>query len=183
MSGAANPQFMQSFYGWNSSAATNQDCIAHYGPLGEPWKCIFSENVLPFVKTPLFVAQNLYDSYQLGNILRVGCGTYGSTLKSCNTTQMEAVQAYGASMRTLLAEAADPARHDRGIFAPSCIAHCQTVANEHPAALWNWPDRWSIGNVTPVQAFGAWYTGGDARLAKVMEGCDFGCNAKCPLFT
>ena len=38
-----SPEFIQSFYAWNSSSMTNQDCIAHYTPLGTPWKCIFSQ--------------------------------------------------------------------------------------------------------------------------------------------
>jgi hypothetical protein len=63
------------------------------------------------------------------------------------------------------------------------------VANEHPAALWNWPTRWTIDQnagdqATPVQAFGAWYTNGaGAPGSNVTQACDFGCNAKCPLFT
>ena len=57
--------------------------------------------------------------------------------------------------------------------------------------------RWSIGEVTPVEAFGAWYTqqvgawrgegGGDvgntSNTSKLTQACDFGCNLKCPLFT
>ena len=38
-----SPEFVDSFYAWNSSAMTNQACIAHYSPLGTPWKCIFSQ--------------------------------------------------------------------------------------------------------------------------------------------
>jgi hypothetical protein len=34
-----------------------------------------------------------------------------------------------------------------GMFTPSCIAHCQTVMNEHPEALWDWPERWGIDGV------------------------------------
>ena len=93
---------------------------------------------------------------------------------------------------------------DRGSFAPSCIAHCQTVANEHPAALWSWPARWGVeaevklrlGHrglgpgpdqlqaVTPELAFAAWYTNGaGAPGSNVTQSCDFGCNPKCPLYT
>lgn len=78
---------------------------------------------------------------------------------------------------------------NRGSFAPSCIAHCQTVANEHPAALWNWPTRWGIdqpaGNTTtPQLAFGAWYTYGAGTLrSNLTQACAFGCNQKCPLYT
>jgi hypothetical protein len=78
---------------------------------------------------------------------------------------------------------------NRGSFSPSCIAHCQTVENEHPAALWNWPARWGIahggtGDATPELAFSAWYTkGAGTPGSNVTQECDFGCNPRCPLFT
>ena len=55
---------------------------------------------------------------------------------------MAALEAYGASMRKALAPAI--AEQRVGMFTPSCIAHCQTVMNEHPQALWAWPSRWGI---------------------------------------
>jgi hypothetical protein len=184
------PEFIESFYAWNSSSMTNQRCIAHYTPLGTPHKCIFPQYVLPFIQTPLFIAQNLYDSYQLGHILAIGgCSTYGKDLSACSPTTVQAIQAYGATMRSVIHGGLSAAGVNRGSFAPSCIAHCQTVANEHPAALWNWPSRWTIDQsagdqATPVRAFGAWYTkGAGAPGSNVTQECDFGCNAKCPLFT
>ena len=48
---ATNSEFEQSFYAWNSSAAINKDCLAHYSALGTPEQCIFSQNVLPFIKS------------------------------------------------------------------------------------------------------------------------------------
>lgn len=197
-----SPQFVDSFYAWNSSAMTNQACIAHYTPLGTPWKCIFAQYVLPFIKTPLFIAQNLYDSYQLGHILGLGgCSTYGKDLSACPNTTVAAVQAYGATLRKVINDGLAAPGLNRGSFAPSCIAHCQTVANEHPAALWSWPARWSIiadstsidsapsppspsSIITPERAFAAWYThGAGAPGSKVTQACDFGCNANCPLYT
>ena len=202
ISGAATttPQFEESFYAWNSSGAVNQDCLAHYTALGTPEQCIFAEKVLPFIKTPLFVAQNLYDSWQLNNILKVttgGCGGYGKDMSKCSPAQMAAVQAYGADMRSLLAAGLKP---NHGIFAPSCIAHCQTTENEHPASLWDWPGRWSIGsdNATPMQVFNAWYAathgleeqlvvvGASAAPTQLVQQCNWSstaCNTKCPLYT
>ena len=73
------------------------------------------------------------------------------------------------------------------------LAHSlQTVENEHPAALWNWPARWGVdanttrgtGVATPELAFAAWYTkGAGAPGSNVTQACDFGCNPKCPLYT
>lgn len=236
-----SPNFVESFYAWNSSAMTNQACITHYTPLRTPWKCIFSQcvrvcstrtarctalspvfrwweletpdewadavpprsdvcddhcrrYVLPFIKTPLFVAQNLYDSYQLGHILTLGgCSTYGKDLSACPPATVAAIQAYGATMRGIINDGLAAPGANRGSFAPSCIAHCQTVANEHPAALWNWPARWGIhpgtaesgdDAVTPELAFAAWYEkGAGAPGSNITQACDFGCNPKCPLYT
>ena len=80
--------FFVCVYVCDNRTVRNQGCIAHYTPLGTPWKCIFAQYVLPFIKTPLFIAQNLYDSYQLGHILTLdGCSTYGMARKypSCYT--------------------------------------------------------------------------------------------------
>ena len=60
---STSPEFEESFYAWNSTGGTNQDCIAHYR--GTPEKCIFAQYVLPFIKSELFVMQNLYDSWQV----------------------------------------------------------------------------------------------------------------------
>ena len=59
---STTPLFKESFYAWNSSAGTNQACVAHYQPKDEEWKCIFAQHVLPFVQSRLFVMQNLYVS-------------------------------------------------------------------------------------------------------------------------
>ena len=35
-----------------------------------------------------------------------------------------------------------------GMYATSCIAHCQSIENEHPEALWHWEGRWGINATT-----------------------------------
>ena len=56
---ATNSEFEQSFYAWNSSAAINEDCLAHYAALGAPEQCIFAQNVLPFIKSRVRDAAHL----------------------------------------------------------------------------------------------------------------------------
>jgi hypothetical protein len=184
-----SPLFEQSFYAWNSSGGTNQACIAHYEPLGTPEKCIFAQYVAPFIQSDLFIMQNLYDSFQLANILQVTgagkCAGYGSPgFAGCQPEQVLAIQQYGSTMRALLLSLA--AKSQRlGLYAPSCIAHCQSVENEHPAALWNWPARWSIGDVTPSAAFNDWYLDRKSKVS-IVQACDWSateCNPKCPMYT
>jgi hypothetical protein len=68
------------------------------------------------------------------------------------------------------------------------------VFNEHPAALWEWPSRWSIGAFTPRRVFDEWYVtlwgktspNSSPTPTQLVQGCDFSassCNAKCPLYT
>ena len=139
--------------------------------------------------------QNLYDSWQLANILKIKCTSYNKDLSKCaNTSEMTAIQQYGASMRGLLGPGSQtPAT---GMFATSCIAHCQSIENEHPQALWHWPGRWGIDGKTaglpdggvhyPRETFGDWYFGRAPEAGHaVAQQCDWGpqCNPLCPLFT
>ena len=43
----------------------NKDCLAYYTPTNDTWRCFFAEYTLPFIKTPLFVSQDLADSWQV----------------------------------------------------------------------------------------------------------------------
>lgn len=182
---STSPQFRESFVAWNSSGGTNQACVEHYTKQGTPEKCIFAEYVFPFIKSDIFIMQNLYDSWQINNILKIGCSGYNHPMTGCTAAQMAALEAYGDTMRQRLGPAiADP---KVGMFTPSCIAHCQSVYNEHPAALWQWPQRWGIEGITPQQAFGAWYTrnktGADTKHIQHCAWDPTKCNALCPNWT
>lgn len=182
--------FKNSYYGWNSSGGTNQACVQDKKAAGEDWKCIFAEHVTPYIKSEMFVMQNLYDSWQINNILDIGCSGYNKPMTDCSAAQMSALEQYGADMRVALAPVtANPAV---GMFTPSCIAHCQTVANEHPIALWYWPDRWNIveeNNRTfyPMTTFNAWYSGAvTGNSSKHVQQCAWSpktCNSLCPNWT
>ena len=135
------------------------------------------------------------DSWQLANILRLRCASYNTDLSKCAASDMSQVQSYGATMRELLAPVLDDGRH--GMYATSCIAHCQSTENEHPEALWHWPARWGVNSTTtagfadskmlwPRETFGDWFFGRASEAAGgVMQRCDWGvaCNPLCPLFT
>ena len=56
------------------------------------------------------------------------------------------IQKYGSDMRVQLHGAA--ASTEVGMYATSCIAHCQSIENEHPEALWHWEGRWGINATT-----------------------------------
>ena len=56
-----------------------------------------------------------------------------------------------------------------GMFTPSCIAHCQSVSNEHPAALWGECTTAGLGRVTAAVTLTAWaVTVAATRLAGAL---------------
>ena len=82
--------------------------------------------MFPFIQSSIFIFQNLCkmltlsqalavpliysaavpdDSWQINNILRIGCSGYNKPMTSCSAAQMDALEAYGAAMRTALAPA------------------------------------------------------------------------------
>ena len=93
----------------NCSSGVNQDCIAAYTSKGETWRCFFPQvhrhplrNILthgfmnvsplptsptqytyPYIKSPIFALNSQYDTWQLGNILQLGC-----LPPNCSPTQM-----------------------------------------------------------------------------------------------
>jgi len=57
----------------NSTMGANQDCIAYYTSKGETWRCLSPQYSYPFIKSPIFVLNSQYDTWQLANILQLGC--------------------------------------------------------------------------------------------------------------
>jgi len=47
----------------NTTASALPACLAAYGS-SESWKCFFAQYVAPFVQSPLFALQSMYDAYQ-----------------------------------------------------------------------------------------------------------------------
>jgi len=187
---STTPLFQSSYYAWNSSSGTNQACVDFYKKTGEDWKCIFAQYVAPFITSELFVMQNLYDSWQINNILKIGCSGYNKPMTSCSAAQMTALESYGGSLRSLLSPFTSNPKV--GMFTPSCIAHCQSVENEHDIALWYWPGRWSIvgdkgQSEYPRNAFNDWYSGTTTgNSSKFVQQCAWSpdtCNKLCPDWT
>ena len=53
----------------NTTAAIDQSCVEYYSRLGTPWKCMFGQHSLPYIETPIFVLQTIYDFWQMQQIL------------------------------------------------------------------------------------------------------------------
>jgi len=145
---------------------TNAACLAAYTPANETWRCMFAEYVLPHIATPLYITQDLADSWQMHNILQLPCDA--SKRASCTAAENAAVDAFRIDMLTALAPIFSSATN--GAYLSSCVQHChQNVGS------WN-GER--VGNFSVQQAFDAWWSRSGAAPRILVDG-PVGTNAHC----
>jgi hypothetical protein len=142
-SNVSRTEFAYGFNMWNSTTGVNDDCIAATPP-SDQWRCIFAQYTYPHIKTPTFIAEGAYDSWQLGNLLKLPChdcsggkctsaGCPAGTVANCcgHDDYTAAFLAYGATMKTSIRAAVDSKGTKlAGAFVSGCIVHCQTIFNE-----------------------------------------------------
>jgi len=141
------------FRGMGCAASVNAECLAHYGD-ADGWRCMMGSLAARFVRTPLFILNSKYDTWQEKAILGLDC-----VPPSCaNSTQEAFWVAYGKQMVQTLD--ALPARH--AAFLMNCPAHCQTGTGG------DWGKR-RVGNTTNTEAVAAWWHATIGRGSLLVE--------------
>ncbi|KAI3889075.1 hypothetical protein MKX03_019482, partial [Papaver bracteatum] len=117
-------------------------------------QCLFPQNFVKYIKTPLFLVNPTYDWWQIGNILHPptlndGWMNCTNKIKDCNPIQLKKLHGYRHSMLKELRKYKK--QKNMGMFIDSCFAHCQTDS-----------DKWhlhspKINNKTIAEAVGDWY--------------------------
>jgi hypothetical protein len=86
------------FEAMNCSGSVNQACLAAHPANGDV--CMFGANTAPFIKTPLFVLNSMYDTWQAGAI--IDAGACGKNISSCSVPLQQFWHTYGEKMVTVL---------------------------------------------------------------------------------
>jgi len=162
-SGGGLPSFtpagLDELYGLYAPAL-DASCVAAYG--ANPSPCMLSNNSLPYVDTPVFVAESLSDSVQL---------TAHDSVNGADRTQpaeLAYIAAWSANMSAALAPLRSAANPKSGVFAAACWMHT-SFSSARPL----------IGGVNFLQAAAAWYAqAGDYKIEDAC-GAPF-CNPSCP---
>eukprot|EP00928_Gymnodinium_smaydae_P091011 TRINITY_DN74714_c0_g1_i1.p1 TRINITY_DN74714_c0_g1~~TRINITY_DN74714_c0_g1_i1.p1 ORF type:complete len:469 (-),score=49.11 TRINITY_DN74714_c0_g1_i1:166-1476(-) len=123
----------------------NKDCLHAYPK--EPWRCFMAQYNIPYVKTPYFIINSVYDEWYLANIIALPEQCYKQG--QCTDEQDEA----SASLRSsIVGNITKNTRVERsGFFLYNCVTHCWQV---------NRDDRWNVlsdGKMTLREAFSKWY--------------------------
>ena len=148
----------------------------------------------PFIETPIFIINSLYDTAQITGILGLDCLPY-----NCDAEQMKLFDnfrnvthhwllyiylhlLYDAllfksiifpfSQEFLEQLTLALKSSSTGIYADSCLIHCQTLTDEPWAG-------YRVGGQSMRETFANWYVERSSTHHKVVD-CPFPCNPTCP---
>ncbi|RAL47409.1 hypothetical protein DM860_013374 [Cuscuta australis] len=146
--------------------------------LDDPSLCFFPQNVVQHVRTPLFIINAAYDSWQIRNILAPATADPRGTWRdckidilNCTSSQLRIMQGYREQFLRALASGLGHSS-SRGYFINSCYAHCQTEVQE----TWYRSDSPRLANKTIAKAVGDWFF--DREEFKKID-CPYPCDRTC----
>ncbi|XP_078342929.1 uncharacterized protein LOC144628666 [Oculina patagonica] len=148
--------FRQIYTLHNSSKGLNQACLRAQ-KRKQKFRCFLPQYSLPFVKSPIFLVNSLYDSWQIPYMSNVPCIC---NLDTCSSTELSYIKKFRKKVLRALRPMFDSKRI--AVFADSCFLHSQTCVND----LWT---KVQIGDVTIAQAFANWYRGDMEERFKIDD--------------
>ncbi|KAI3453920.1 hypothetical protein Pfo_010583 [Paulownia fortunei] len=143
----------------------------------KPSLCFFPQYMAQEIRTPLFIVNAAYDSWQIKNILAPGVADpHGiwhnckTDINKCSTSQLQTMQGFRSQFINALSGLGSST--SRGYFINSCYAHCQTEMQE----TWFSSDSPVLNNKTIAKAVGDWFY--DRSPFQKID-CPYPCDKTC----
>ncbi|GMY14549.1 pectin acetylesterase 5-like [Fagus crenata] len=172
-------QTMRSFYNdvvhlQGVAKSLHKDCVARMEPYS---KCLFPQEIVKKIKTPVFLVNPAYDFWQIQNVLiPVASDPHGywrncrQSIHNCNPSQLDILQGFRNSLLRALSEFQKI--KEGGMFINSCFVHCQTWMAE----TWHSAKSPRINKKTIAESVGDWFFN---RKAVKQIDCPYPCNPTC----
>ncbi|KAJ8526470.1 hypothetical protein K7X08_028947 [Anisodus acutangulus] len=143
----------------------------------DPTSCFFPQNLIGNIKTPLFLLNAAYDSWQVQSSLATPVADPKGLWKDCkrnnelcSASQIQFLQGFRNDMLNAIKGFA--ASTQNGLFINSCFAHCQSERQD----TWFADDSPLIDNKPVALAVGDWYF--DRAGVKAID-CAHPCDKTC----
>ncbi|MCD7470147.1 Pectin acetylesterase 10 [Datura stramonium] len=143
----------------------------------DPTSCFFPQNLIGNIKTPLFLLNAAYDSWQVQSSLAPPVadphGLWHDCKRNneqCSASQIQFLQGFRNDMLNAIKGFA--ASTQNGLFINSCFAHCQSERQD----TWFADDSPLIDNKPVALAVGDWYF--DRAGVKAID-CAYPCDKTC----
>ncbi|XP_038976343.1 pectin acetylesterase 8-like [Phoenix dactylifera] len=142
-----------------------------------PSMCFFPQNMVQKIRTPLFILNAAYDSWQIKNILVPGVadphGTWHDCkldIQQCSSSQLQIMQGFRTQFLNALAGFGSSS--STGMFINSCYAHCQSEMQE----TWLSSNSPVLEKIPIAKAVGDWFYD---RIAFQKIDCPYPCDSTC----
>jgi hypothetical protein len=89
---------------------------------GELWKCLFADELIKYIKHPVYFLQSLYDGWDISEVLGFYCTEEFGSLSECKENEREVIEDYHKNVTKALNDilALHP---EHGAYGISCVAH------------------------------------------------------------
>ncbi|KAJ4722693.1 Pectin acetylesterase [Melia azedarach] len=139
--------------------------------------CIFPQHLIASIRTPLFLLNAAYDTWQIqASLAPPSVDPHGiwhecrNNYALCTASQIRLLQGFRNQM---LNTVKGLSKHKKnGIFINSCFAHCQTERQD----TWFAPNSPRVGNKRIAESVGDWYF--DRANVKAID-CAYPCDNTC----
>ncbi|KAM1749347.1 hypothetical protein ACFX12_010230 [Malus domestica] len=150
-----------------------QYCTNHL----DPTSCFFPQNLISSIKTPLFILNAAYDSWQIQTSLAPPATDPAGYWRDCRLnhekctpSQINFLQGFRNQMLNAVKQFS--MSEQNGLFINSCFAHCQSERQD----TWFADDSPVIGKKAIAIAVGDWYF--DRTSVKIID-CPYPCDNSC----
>ena len=157
--------FRQAYSLHNSSKSFKHGCVRAQ-KCKQEWRCFFPQYLIPFLSSPIFLVNSLYDLWQIAFLSNVPCVL---KLNTCNSSELSYIMSFRD--KTLQALCSVFNANTTAVFADACFAHAQTVLND----LWT---NIRVRNITMAQSFADWYHGDVSNRFRIDD--PYPSNLSCP---
>ncbi|XP_028797145.1 pectin acetylesterase 2-like isoform X2 [Neltuma alba] len=150
-----------------------RSCTSHFNPT----LCFFPQYLISSVRTPLFILNAAYDTWQIQASLappsvdrRWNWAECRKNYARCSASQIHYLQGFRNQMVNSVRGFSRS--HKNGLFINSCFAHCQTERQD----TWFAYNSPHIGNRGIAQSVGNWFFD---RVGIQAIGCAYPCDKTC----
>lgn len=109
---------------------------------------MFAEEIIKYMKTPVFAIESLYDTWSIPNILGLSC-LNGSSLHNCNDQQLAYIDQYHKNVTRVLKSLVTH-NSKNGYWAPACAFHTSITGSAFYGANYRIPERSNNSEVTTL---------------------------------
>ncbi|KAL8115942.1 hypothetical protein AgCh_022439 [Apium graveolens] len=122
--------------------------------------CLFPQNIVPHIETPLFLINAAYDGNQIGRIWAPSVDHLPESwvrckfdITKCTPDQIDILKGFRLKFLNALPKSSNASF--RGMFISSCLNHCQTQDQRN----WDTDPGFKVDDKTMAQALGNWFYG------------------------